>query len=332
MMSTITPRENYLRMLKGEIPEHVPSFFIPYGNFLEDELLTPMSVPNGTFVTSFGVEYTGSKDMNMGAMPTPGKIILPDITEWEKYIKKPDVSGRDWEAYYKVQGSKWDRENHVLTITAGDYFLTAVSFMGFENAMLAMYEEPDALKDMLAYVSEFYIEVMKQEIYYCKPDILIIMDDDSAYRAPFFSVDMYREFFKPLHKKHCDIALESGMMIERHDCGKCEQFIDDWLDLGIRGWNPAQISNDLKTIKKKYAGRLAINGGWDSQGVVSSSLVNPKMLRDTLAEYVDLLAPGGGFVYAAVNMGDPADPATAERTGIIKDFYFDYVKDYYKNH
>lgn len=328
----ITPKENYLMMLRGEIPEFVPSFFIPSGDSISEELIAPVSAPNGPIVTPYGVTYVGSEDNNWGALPKPGEILLPDITKWRDIIKNPDLSHRDWEGYFKKQLEDKDRANKTLSIHGGDYFLTLVSFMGFEGALYALYEEPEEVKALLEYVSEFYIEIMKQEIYWCKPDIYSIMDDDSAYRAPFFSVDMYREFFKPMHKKHTDLAQENGMLLERHDCGRCEQFIPDWIELGIRGWNPAQITNDLKGIKAKYTGKLAINGGWDNQGILGSPEVPIDMLREALEEYVATFAPGGGFTFMVMIGGKPDDPRVKERNALIKDFYFAHVKDYYKTH
>lgn len=328
----ITPKENYLMMLRGEIPEFVPAFYIPAGESIAEELIAPVSAPNGPVVTPYGVTYVGSEDNNWGALPKPGEILLPDITKWRDVIKNPDLSHRDWEGYFKKQLEGKDRENKTLSIHGGDYFLTLVSFMGFEGALYALYEEPEEVKALLEYVSEFYIEIMKQEIYWCKPDIYSIMDDDSAYRAPFFSVDMYREFFKPMHKKHADLALENGMLLERHDCGRCEQFIPDWIELGIRGWNPAQTSNDLKSIKAQYTGKLAICGGWDNQGLLGSPEVPIDTLREALEEYVNTLAPGGGFSFMVMIGGKPDDPRVKERNDLIKDFYFAHVKDYYKTH
>ncbi len=265
-------------------------------------------------------------------MPKPGEILLDDITKWRDVIHNPDLSHRDWEAYYKKQLEGKDRENKTLAVHGGDYFLTLVSFMGFEGTLLAMYEEPEEVKALLEYVSEFYLEVMKQQIYWCKPDIYQIMDDDSAYRAPFFSLEMYREFFKPMHKKHADLALENGMMIERHDCGRCEQFIPDWLELGIRGWNPAQTSNDLKSIKRKYTGKLALNGCWDNQGILGSPEVPEETLREALEEYVATFAPGGSFFYSPMVGGPPTDPRVKEKNDIIREYYYAHVKDYYKTH
>ncbi len=329
---TITPKENYLRMLNREIPEYVPSSYDPYRNMVSEELLTPNSAPEGIYISSFGVEYVGCESMNMGAMPNPNKILCPDITQWDKYIKKPDVSDRDWEGYYKAQESKWDRVNKALGVGGGDYWLTAVSFLGMQNTVLAMYEEPDALKEMLEYVSDFYIEVLKQQIYYTHPDILSMMDDDAAYLNPFFSLEMYREFFKPLQQRHIDVAHDNGMLVVRHDCGRCEPFVDDWVQMDVRAWGPAQVTNDLKGIKAKYGNKIAIDGGWDTQGELGRGDVPIPKLKDALAEYVDTLAPGGGFVFGAHLNGDRNDPGVIERNQVIRDFYEDYVRNYYKNH
>lgn len=325
----MTPKENYLALMHGEMPEHIPSMLDEHGARFNEEFLTPQAAPNGPIVTALGVTYVGSPELNNGAMPKPGIILLDDITKWRDVIKTPDLTGFDWEAYYAKKTKDIDHENKYLSVTNGDYFLTLVSLMGFENTMLALYEEPEEVKALLEYISEFYLLVQKMQIKYAKPDGMVLMDDDAAFRAPFFSVDMYREFFKPYHKLNCDLALENNMVIERHDCGLCEQFIPDWIDLGISAWNPAQVTNDLVGIKKKYGRKLAINGGWDS--LKYSKVTDEKELVDAMVEYVDTFAPGGGFSFSIMaGMGD--NPETKKRNAIIRNFYFDYVYDYYKNH
>jgi len=333
----LTPKENYLRMLRGEIPEFLPAYSVPHMMGVREELLTPQSAPDGPIITGLGVKYVGNKENNYGAMPEPGNIIIDDITKWRDKLKIRDVSDRDWETYYRENSKHIDREKFCVCVDGGDYFLTLVSLMGFEGALMALYEEPEYVLELFTEISKFYTLVLKKQMYYLKPDIYILMDDDSAYTRPFISLDIYRRLIKPFHKLHCDIALENGCYINRHDCGKSEQFIDDWLEIGVRAWNPAQVTNDLVGIKKKYGDRLALEGCWDNQGwsaKLESGEINEKDLQDALVEYVDTFAPGGNFVFTA-HVGMPG-PATDERTkywnDFIAKFYNDYAKDWYKNH
>lgn len=326
----MTPKENYFRLLSGEIPEYIPTMFEDRAGRFNEELLTPQAAPDGPVVTSWGVRYVGAPDMNFGAMPDPAQKLLPDITKWRDYIKMPDLSGFDWEKYYTDRIKDIDRSQKYIAVGGGDYFLTLVSFMGFEDTLLALYEEPEEVKALLEYVSEFYLTVLKKQIYYIRPEVLGMMDDDSAALAPFFSVDMYKEFFKPFHKLHTDIAHENNMFVERHDCGKCEAFIPDWLDLGICSWNPAQTMNDLPGIKKKYGRKLAIVGGWDH--IKYDNTCDVDELREALYTYVDTFAPDGGFVFSAMIGGPPDDPETKKRQDIVNEVYEHYAKDYYKTH
>lgn len=329
----ITPKENYLMLLRGEIPEYVPAAYIEsVANVIVEDQIAPTSCPNGPITTVYGVTYVGSPDLFNGALPKPGEILLDDITKWRDVIKNPDNSHRDWEGYYKKQLDTFDRENKIVRVHGGDYFLTLVSFMGFEGALIAMYQEPEEVYALFDYISQHYLEVMKMQIKYCKPEVYTIMDDDAAKAAPFFSLDMYRELVKPFHKRHADLALDNGIILDRHDCGHCEQFVDDWWELGIRSWNPAQISNDLVGIKKKYNSKIVLNGAWDNTGYLGSPKVDPDDLMAALEKYVSDFAPGGGFVYSAAVMGNFADPLTQQKSKLIADYYFAHVRDYYKTH
>ncbi|MCL2408895.1 MAG: hypothetical protein FWC96_04680 [Oscillospiraceae bacterium] len=325
---TLTPKENYLRTLRGEIPEFVPSMFNPHMMPTREELLTPVNLPDGKpFVTGLGVTYVASADLNFGAMPEPGNIIIDDITKWRDKLKIRDVTGRDWEGYYKKAEEPVDRANLCLVVDGGDYFLTLVSLMGFEGALLALYEEPDEVIALLTEISKFYLMVTKQQMKYLKPEVYILMDDDCAYRAPFFSLDIYRQIFKPFHKLHCDLALENGCMILRHDCGKAEQFVEDWLEMGVASWNPFQVSNDCKAIKQKYGDRLTLEGGWDSQGKFSGVEYSDDELIATLEEYTNTLAPGGRFVFSA--SAGPFGQNPNPKQEVVKKFYEEKVRYYY---
>jgi hypothetical protein len=332
----ITPKENYLMMLRGEIPDYIPSFFEPSVDMLNGpelaEFSMPVYAPNGPEWSPWGVKYVGSPENNFGAIPEPGNFILKDITKWRDVIKNPSLKDVDWEGRFQKVLEGKDRTTKAIGIIGGDYFQTFMSFMGFTEGLLAMYEEPEEVYALLDYISEYSLEVTKAFLHYGKPDVFMLADDCAAARAPFFSRELYVSLIKPFHKKHADLCNEAGVLIERHDCGRSESFIDDWLDIGVRAWNPAQVMNDLPAIKKKYLGRLTLNGAWDNQGPISMPGTPDETLREALETYVDTFAPGGGFSFMAMATGNKEDERVIRKTALIRDYYDNHVRNYYKTH
>ena len=79
----MNPKENYLLMLSGQVPDHIPGMFEDYSGRWNEELLTPVSAPDGPIVTSLGVTYVGCETLNYGAMPAPGLNQLgEDLRNW----------------------------------------------------------------------------------------------------------------------------------------------------------------------------------------------------------------------------------------------------------
>ncbi len=322
-------------MLRGEIPEYVPSYFEPAVEMIGGpalEFSTPICAPNGPVYSPWGVKFVGSAENNYGAIPEPNNFILHDITKWRDVIKNPSLQGIDWERRFKKAMEDKNRQTKVIGFGGGDYFQTLISFMGFTEGLMAMVEEPEEVYALLDYISEYYIELMKAQLYYAKPDIYMLADDCAAAAAPFFSHELYKTLIKPFHRKHADLAKDAGVFLERHDCGRCESFMGDYVEMGVRCWNPAQVMNDLVAIKKKYQGKLAIAGAWDNQGCISMPSTPDEELLEALQTYVDTFAPGGGFTFMAMATGDKEDARIIRKNALVKDFFYGYVRDYYKTH
>ena len=325
----LTPKENYFRMLDGLEYEWMPCFMNTGMGMFEEDFLTPRIAPDGPIVTSLGVTYVGAPDMNFGATPDPTKHVVDDICNWRDCVHTPDLSDFDFEQYYKDKTAHIDRETQFIGVGGADYFLTLVALMGFENTFIALEEEEDEVFALLDYIHEFYMFIYKKQLQYLNPEFLSTMDDDSMPRGPFFSLETWRKFFKPYKKRHYDIALDRGMHIGHHDCGKCEMFIPDWIELGVQTWNPAQPYNDLVGIKKAHP-NFTIEGGWDN--IKWENCNDLEALREAVIEYIDTLAPGGHFGFFAMGGGQPGTPEWKARNDVVMDVYLNYGFDWYKNH
>ncbi|MDR0936984.1 MAG: veratrol--corrinoid protein metyltransferase [Oscillospiraceae bacterium] len=327
MTYRLSERDNYLRCLNGEIPEYIPRYDIARWTVIPEFMTAGRRIPG---LDPYGVEYVATAETNGATLPKPNDFILSDIRKWRDVIKNPDISHIDWEQLAKKDLAGRDRAATPLfaDVSAG-CFQRLVTFMGFTEGLCALAEEPEECYALFDYLSEFSLEVERKLIRYYKPDGIVVADDNATGINPFISLPMYRELFVPFLKRHTELALENNLYLHMHDCGRCEDFIQDWLELGFRAWDTAQVSNNLLKIKETYGRKLILCGCWDSSGPASWLSSPDDLLRDELKRYVDTYAPNGGFSYVAYVMGTPGDPVYDRKQRIVDEFYRDYAMGWY---
>ncbi|MDR3278707.1 MAG: veratrol--corrinoid protein metyltransferase [Oscillospiraceae bacterium] len=331
-----------MTIINGGIPEWIPRRLFGPDPLGKPVALTTLGAPRlldhvfmpGAAKSIWGVTYVPVEEVGGAKIPEPDNFILKDVRQWRDVIKAPDFSGVDWKEEFSksLEARNIDRSVTAVSydLEAG-FFQTFVSFMGFSEALCAMYEEPEEVKALLRYISDFYYEINKECIAYCQPDMASILDDTATWSNPFFSLDMYREFFKPLYSRHAKLATDVGLKIDLHNCGRCEDFIDDWLDFGVGCWNPAQTSNDLIGIKKKYGNKLVITGGWDPLNELASPDVSEAAIKQSVCDTIDRLAPGGGYIFCGGYLGRRDDEVTARKNRWIAEAVDAYGAAFYRD-
>ena len=332
----LTEKENYLMTLRGEVPEWVPrNMYASPGH----APATAMAMPSCMFGTPtptgridiWGVEFIATKETGGMALPVPGKFILDDITKWRDVIHAPDFSDVDWEMLAKKDLERVDRSQTAVTAALHvGYFQTLCNFMGFTNGLMAMIEEPEEVYELFEYMSSFWVQICSKIRDYYKPDIWGVTDDTATATNPFISPETYRNLVKPFHKREAAFGVEMGIPVNMHNCGRCEDFIDDWLDIGVTCWNPAQTMNDLPGIKKKYGNKLVLMGCWDSSGPAGWPGATEEVVKQAVRDTIDAYAPGGGFVFWASTYGAPDDEDFLNRKRWITEEYDAYGRTFYK--
>ena len=338
----LTEKQNYLMMLGGEQPEYIPKYSfgktpndpIPCTQMFEPPILIPHRLNKGG-KDIWGVNYVATYETGEALLPEPNNFILTDVTKWRDIIKAPDISGIDWEKMVKddIERVGIDRNETALALNLHfGYFQHLMSFMGFSEGMMAMFEEPDEVKELLNYVCDFFIKVAEKTIDLYKPDILTLMDDTAAWANPFISRDMYKEFLVPCHDRWAKMGRDRGLKMTMHNCGKCESILDLLVDMGINMWEPAQVCNDLDGIKKKYGNKLCIGGGWDSSGRLLDADVTDEEIFESVRATIEKRAPGGGYAWMGGYIG-PVDDANVARKNAALQKAIDSLRfDFYKTH
>jgi len=135
-------------------------------------------------------------------------------------------------------------------------------------------------------------------------DVVIEADDMAGQHSLLFSPETYRKVIKPRHEKLFSfIKRQAPINLFFHSCGAIRPLIGDLIDAGIDILNPVQVSAasmDPKELKQEFGRDLVLwGGGVDTQGVLGTG--TPQEVKEDVRRNIEALAPGGGFVFAAVH-------------------------------
>ncbi len=326
----LTPKENYLMLGRGEMPEYVP-FYTMMGTEFNGEAcvktLSPRIFDENHFQPGgydmWGVRYAA--DENTGAtLPEPNNFLLEDINDWEKVIKFPNRHEEyDLEMMYRqdLERTGIDRNKSATIAHAGFMpFQQLVALMGFTEGLCSLATDPDVVKDMLNAMVDWIEPVMYRVIDAYKPDIWYMLDDTAAKHTPFFSLDTYRDIFVPIYRRLAKPAVERGIPIQFHNCGKCEIFVEDMIDFGVKYWDPAQEMNDLLGIKEKYKGKICLVGCWDWDSKMPKGWpdgYDEEELRQGVRDSIDKYGKDGGYSFSGGIPGK--DEASKKANKIVRE-------------
>lgn len=142
-------------------------------------------------------------------------------------------------------------------------------------------------------------------------DVLITGDDLGSQNAPLMSPAMYRRLIKPFHAElMAEIKRRTPAKIFYHSDGNIYPLIGDLIELGVDLLNPVQVSakdmGDTARLKQQFGDRLAFCGAIDTQWTLPHG--TPEDVRREVRRRIKDLAPGGGYILAAVHCIQPDVP------------------------
>jgi uroporphyrinogen decarboxylase len=142
-------------------------------------------------------------------------------------------------------------------------------------------------------------------------DVLVMGDDLGSQKAPFLSTAMYRQLIKPYHAELVSaVKARSKAKVFFHSDGNIYPLLNDLVEIGIDVLNPVHVSanemGDTARLKREFGGRLAFCGAIDTQSVLPHG--TPEDVRREVRRRIRDLAPGGGYVLAAVHCIQPDVP------------------------
>jgi len=292
-INEMNQRENFFVMLEGGKPEYIPNVMELYKFCFLGTGITDAPLMGG--LDPFGVNWIVTKE---GAIPEPNKFLFDDIAEWKEYVHFPDVDSLAIEEAAKIEMADFTPGELVVNVaSATGLFERLAAFMGFENALCSLVEDPESFQEFFEAFADYKIACHNRFIDAYHPDVITYADDLATANGLFMSPKVYRSVIKPSHQRIIEEVTSRGVIFVQHTCGKCETIMEDYVEMGVKIWNAAQIMNDLEGIMEKYKGRLIVEGGWDSSGPASYIGASTEVVIAEAVRCARQYGPKGNFIF-----------------------------------
>jgi uroporphyrinogen decarboxylase len=329
-MKAMTTHERYTRMFAHQEADRVPIIDGPWASTIERWQAEGMP-KDVSFVDYFDLDHV----VGIGADNSPRypEKVLEETETYKTYTSKWGVTMRQWKHaastpefidFTIVDPESWAKAKARMTptrdridwkrleanyagwrkkgywIEAGFWFgfdVTHSWMVGTERLLMAMVEHPEWCVDMFAHELEMNMRLfdMVWDAGY-RFDSIRWPDDMGYKQNQFFSVGMYRELLKPVHRRAVEWAHAKGIQAHLHSCGDINPLVPELIEIGIDALNPLEVKAgmDPVALKRKYGDKLVLHGGinavlWDKPAQIRAEMerVMPAMKRD------------GGYIFSS---------------------------------
>jgi hypothetical protein len=198
---------------------------------------------------------------------------------------------------------------------------------GFTDTLADLYLNPSLVEQTLDIILDFRIGLIRNygKRFPGRIHGVTMTDDWGTQKSLFISVPMWRQFFRPRYKKLFDAAHEAGMHFWLHSCGRVNDLIPEFIELGLDVINLQQPrALGIEEIGRRFRGKICFESLVDIQATL------PHGTREEIEQEAKLLleqwaTPDGGFI-----LGDYDDPAAIQVSQEQKEIMFEAFKQFGK--
>lgn len=275
-----------------------------------------------------------TKNKTLGLMPHGGlyfeRYNEPDeIRDFDDPMT-PEEWGKIYDERYRYtdeelkkleKTAKWMHEYTDYAICGGFNRLkmtSPVTYAGhtLQDWMMRLLMEPEYIDDILGVTAERCSAIAKEYLQAVGPYIDILSTSTTDYGTQdreLFNPDVFEEhFIEPIRKVNETVHANSNAKTFYHSCGSIYRLLPHMIEAKIDIINPIQTNAarmDAETVKKEFGDSIVIWGcGMDTQNALPTA--TPEEIREMVRKRMEIMKPGGGFVFAAehnLQWGVPAE-------------------------
>ncbi|MDD2441777.1 MAG: uroporphyrinogen decarboxylase family protein [Eubacteriales bacterium] len=130
-------------------------------------------------------------------------------------------------------------------------------------------------------------------------DFVWLGEDLGTQIAPMISLELYRRFFKPIHKQFCDLAAHYRLPVIVHTCGSSSWAYEDFIEIGVRAVDtlqPEAANMSPRYLAERFGGRLGFRGCISTAGPLAYG--TPEDVVRDCREVLSVMMPVRGYHFA----------------------------------
>ena len=175
-----------------------------------------------------------------------------------------------------------------------------------DNFLMDLIAEPENVDALLDALMAVHMQTL-EKVCAAVGDVVDVCrfgDDLGTDTGPFMAPATYRRFFKPRHSQLCAyVHKHSQMKTFLHSCGSIHALLPDLIECGFDVINPVQTAcrdMEAEKLKKDFGKDITFwGGGCDTRSILNHG--SPAQVRDDVRRRLDILMPGGGFVFNTIH-------------------------------
>jgi uroporphyrinogen decarboxylase len=197
--------------------------------------------------------------------------------------------------------------DRAITVVVGcNLFEWGTFLRRMDNFLMDLVAEPEQVERMLDALMEVHLGTLAK-VCAAVGDIVDVCrfgDDLGTDTGPFMAPATYRHLFKRHHAALCGFVHENSRMHTfLHSCGSIHALLPDLIEAGFEIVNPVQTAcRDMEPerLKKDFGDAVTFwGGGCDTRAVLNHG--TPEQVRDDVRRRIEILSPGGGFVFNTIH-------------------------------
>jgi len=233
-------------------------------------------------------------------VPNMGQVVHHPVASWDRLDRFIPPDPKDSFYYERLEQEMAAASDRYVVILC-HFNLIDRLFMLHEpsRTLMDFYLEPERIEKLLDMILEFKLNMFRelQRRFGGRVHALFLTDDWGTQDNTFIGADLFEFFFLERYRQMVQEVHRNGWHFWLHSCGRINNFIPHFLDVGVDVLNMQQpLVNGIREIGESFAGKVCFLATADIQHTLTSN--DPLRIRGEVQQLMSSWATTSGGVIA----------------------------------